>query len=109
MPGFDGSGPMGSGPMSGGARGNCNPASAGCPTDGYFGFGRGMAYGRGFRGGYGFSRGVRRGFARGAAMYPQMYNENPADELNLLKQQADVIKNTMDSINQRIVELEKKE
>ena len=95
MPGFDGSGPMGSGSMTGGARGNCNPASAGCPTDGYFGFGRGMAYGR--------------GFARGAAMYPQMYNENPADELILLKQQADVIKNTMDSINQRIVELEKKE
>ena len=29
MPGFDRTGPMGAGPMSGGARGRCNPAMAG--------------------------------------------------------------------------------
>ena len=109
MPGFDGSGPMGGGSVTGGGRGYCNPANAGYPEAGSRGFGRGMAYGGGFRSGYGFGRGVRRGFARGVAMYPQMYNENPADELTLLKQQADVIKKTMDSINQRIVEIEKKE
>lgn len=107
MPGFDGSGPMGSGSMTGGARGYCNPENADYSLGRSVGFRRGMAYGRGFRGGYGFGRGVRRGFARGAAMYPQVYNENSVDELTLLKQQADLIKNTMDSINQRIVELEK--
>lgn len=107
MPGFDGSGPMGSGPMTGGARRYCSSANAGHPAAGYFSFGRGMAYGHGFRGGYGFGRGFRRGFARGTAMVPPVYYENPIDELTALKQQADFMKNTMDSINQRIAELEK--
>ncbi len=109
MPGFDGSGPMGAGPMTGGARGNCNSANAVYPMAGSTGFGRGMANGRGFRGGNGFGRGVRRGFARGSAMVPQMVTENTADELSMLKQQADLIKNTMDSISNRIAELEKKD
>jgi len=29
MPGFDGTGPLGRGPMTGGGRGYCNPANAG--------------------------------------------------------------------------------
>lgn len=33
MPGFDGTGPAGMGPMTGGARGRCNPANA--PYAGY--------------------------------------------------------------------------
>ena len=109
MPGFDGSGPMGAGPMTGGARGNCNPVNVGHPTDGYFGFGSGMAYGRGFRGGYGFSCAVGRRFTREVPMYPQAYSGNPADELTLLKQQANIIKDTIDSISQRIDEIENAE
>lgn len=61
MPGFNGRGPMGAGPMTGGARGFCNPAGAGQPRP----FGRGMGLGRGFRGGYGSSMGMRRSFGRG--------------------------------------------
>jgi hypothetical protein len=68
-----------------------------------------MAYGRGFRGGYGFGRGFRRGFVPRTAIVPSVFYENPVDELTALKQQSDFIKNTMDSINQRIAELEKAE
>jgi len=44
MPGYDRSGPMGAGPMTGGRRGLCNPANTGYDTrfGGMFGFGRGM-------------------------------------------------------------------
>lgn len=45
MPGFDGTGPSGSGPMSGRGMGNCRQAQGGC--------GRGLGLGRGRgRGGY---------------------------------------------------------
>ncbi len=106
MPGFDGSGPMNGGPMTGGVRGYCNPAYAGSGSGRPMEYGRGMAYGRGFRGGYGQGRGFRRGYAGMPVQYPDVYPRSPADELNLLKQQADSIKNTLDSINSRIVELE---
>ncbi len=73
MPGFDGTGPMGLGPMTGGGRGPCRfymgawgPWGRPYPGYGYgwgypygwvgprFGFGRGMGFGRG--------RGLGRGF-----------------------------------------------
>jgi len=87
MPGFDGTGPRGMGPMTGGARGFCNPYSAGVRTpymgaypygrpygwgygQAYPGYGSGYGYasyapnpygaygyGRGFGGGRGFGRG----------------------------------------------------
>ncbi|MBW2366243.1 MAG: DUF5320 domain-containing protein [Deltaproteobacteria bacterium] len=56
MPGFDRSGPMGAGPMTGGARGLCNPGNAGYPRQ----FSRGGFLGRGFRRGYGMA-GMGRG------------------------------------------------
>ncbi len=96
MPGYDRRGPMGEGPMTGGGRGYCNSVDAGygrSPES--TGFGRGMAYGRGFRGGYASGGGGRRGFGRGVAMYPPAPVENPADELSRLKQQADSAKNTL--------------
>ena len=43
MPGFDRTGPMGAGPMTGGARGLCNPATAGAVRAyGGYGYGRGL-------------------------------------------------------------------
>ena len=52
MPGYDRTGPMGAGPMTGGARGRCNPATVGpIPAD-TGGYGRGLGLRRGFRGGY---------------------------------------------------------
>jgi len=60
MPGFDGTGPMGQGPMTGGGRGPCVSGAGAQPlTPGYrrggFGYGRGLGYGRGA----GFGRGGR--------------------------------------------------
>ncbi|MFI4910479.1 MAG: DUF5320 domain-containing protein [Sedimentisphaeraceae bacterium JB056] len=57
MPGFDGTGPMGKGPLTGRQMGNCRqPQTA---FSGGRGFGRGM--GRGL--GAGRNSGLRRGFA----------------------------------------------
>lgn len=108
MPGFDGQGPMGAGPMTGGARGYCNPAYAG--YDRSLGYGRGMGRGRGAGTGYGYGmgRGFRRGYGRMAAPYaPAMAPAyRPADELSELRQQADAVQNTLKAINSRIAELE---
>jgi predicted DNA-binding protein (UPF0251 family) len=66
-PGFDGTGPMGAGPMIGGARGFCNPAFAGYGPvyGGGFGYGRSYGQGRGFRRGFGPGFGWGRGYGRG--------------------------------------------
>jgi hypothetical protein len=110
MPGFDRSGPMGLGPMTGGRRGLCNPVNTGYDNrfSGVFGFGRGMGLGRGFRGG--FNRGMGRASGRRGWNQPSYYPEyaqNPEDELNMLKAEANSVKNSLDMINRRIAELEK--
>ena len=76
MPGFNGTGPAGMGPMTGGGRGYCNPSQiaygpAPASAPGYWGagygrgFGPGFGRGRGFRGGFGPGFGVGRGYGRG--------------------------------------------
>ncbi|MBW2490075.1 MAG: DUF5320 domain-containing protein [Deltaproteobacteria bacterium] len=110
MPGFDRSGPMGAGPMTGGRRGLCNPAYAGYDSrfDGMFGFDRGLGFGRGFRGGFG--RGMGRAFGRrfwNQPSYYPAYAQTPEEELNMLKAEANAVKNSLDTINRRIAELEK--
>ncbi len=101
MPGFDGRGPLGEGPVTGGGRGYCNNPGAGCGR--LSGFGRGMAYGRGA----GLGRGLGRGYCRGYAPTPPVYALTPDAEMNMLREQADAIKNSLDNINGRIAELEK--
>lgn len=103
MPGYDGTGPQGMGPMTGGARGRCNSAAGGYPAG--YGFGRGMAYGRGA----GLGRGLRRGFRAGGGMpgYPPASVYGAESELTVLKSQATAMKNTLDEINRRIAELDK--
>ena len=114
MPGFDRTGPMGAGPMTGGARGRCNPATAGTIPAyvGGFGYGRGLGLRRGFRGGYGPGQGRGRGYGRGYGGYPFVgVPAVPLDttaEIDMLKAQADSMKNSLDAINLRIDELEKK-
>ena len=110
MPGFDRTGPMGLGPMTGGRRGLRNPARAGYGRGfaGTFGFGRGMGLCRGFRGGFG--RGMGRGFGRGfwnQPPYYPAYEQSPEDELNMLKAEANSLKKSLEMINQRVAELEK--
>lgn len=113
MPGFDRSGPMGTGPMTGGGRGFCNPANTGTGAQfaRSYGYGRGMGIGRGFRGGYGPDSGIRRGFCRGFGWYPPVYGPayppDQTNEIDMLKAEADSMKNALDTINKRIEELEK--
>jgi len=109
MPGFDRTGPEGTGPMTGGARGLCNPAGANAGSAGAYGRGRGLGYGRGFRGGFGPGRGLRRGFGpRGyaPAYAAQTYPAGGRNELSALKAQAADMKGALDEINHRIAELE---
>lgn len=108
MPGGDGTGPVGMGPMTGRAAGFCagysvpgyaNPVGG----RGFRGFGRGMGFGRGF------------GLGAGYRAYPgPAYANNPAaaaqpsakQEMDGLKQQAQYLSETLEDINSRIKELE---
>jgi hypothetical protein len=123
MPRFDGTGPMGAGPMTGGGRGFCNPGGAAYgPSYGRgFGYGRGYGRGRGFRRGFGPGPGWGRGYGRDfgwRAFYPEWgagcapaygpSNMNPRDEANMLRDEAEYIKQELDAINKRIGGLESK-
>ncbi|QTA80045.1 DUF5320 [Desulfonema limicola] len=104
MPGYDQSGPMGSGPMTGGRRGVCFQGKPAPGAGLNMGFGRGMGCGRRLGNGRGIFYGSRgmgmgRGFAR-------MYAPVPENEINLLKAEADAMKNALDLTNRRIAELE---
>lgn len=107
MPGFNGTGPWGEGPMTGGARGFCNPAGAGFRR----GFGRGAGRGRGLGAGF---RGRRPGwnaFVPGGGVYQPWYDmpyeSAPSDETQVLKRQADALRRDLDAVNRRLEELEK--
>jgi len=114
MPRFDRTGPMGAGPMTGGARGRCNPATVGnVPAyAGASGYGRGLALRRGFRGGYGAGQGRGRGAGRGYGWYPPAaapgYSMDPTGELDMLKAEADYMNKSLEAITKRIEELETK-
>jgi len=133
MPGGDGTGPMGMGPMTGRSAGFC----AGYPVPGYmnpipgrgfgvgrgrgFGFGRGL--GLGFRGGRGPFGGLRAGwggylgvpyvapaYPYGAAIppYGAPYGAapTPQQETDMLKGQAEYFEDALEGIKKRIAELE---
>ncbi len=116
MPGFDGRGPRGMGPMTGWGRGYCNPR-AGAAGFGYGagpGFGRGggraRGFGRGFgwraappAAGWGYGPGPVWGQAAGS------YRMSPEDEAGFLKQEAEAIRGELDAIQQRIQELESRD
>ena len=121
MPGGDGTGPMGAGPMTGRAAGYC----AGYPVPGYMnpavgGWGRGFGRGWGRGGGRGRGRGWGNmyyatgmpGFARapyygGSWVNPYVPDMTVSEEKQMLKDQADVIKQQLDDIQTRIDALEK--
>ena len=93
MPGFDGTGPRGMGPMTGGGRGYCSPRGA---RGGWLSYG-----GRGW-GGYGYGYGYPgRGFGLGVVTREQ--------EMDLLKSEAEALKRTLDGIEARIRDLAEKE
>ena len=68
MPGFDGTGPRGMGPMTGGGRGFCNPYGPFYGTMPRYGSawgGRGGGFGRGMGRGRGIGRGMGYPYAYG--------------------------------------------
>ena len=128
MPGGDGTGPGGMGPMTGRAAGFC----AGYSVPGYAnpvgGRGMGMGWGRGRGGGFGRGRGFgwgRAGYglpAYGSAVNPYAYGGTvnpyaysgvpftptvaPQQELDGLKGQAEYLEDALDGIKKRIEELD---
>jgi hypothetical protein len=108
MPGGNGTGPAGSGPMTGRAAGFC----AGYPVPGYanpvgrrgyWGRGRGMGRGRGFGRGFGWS-GAAGPYPANASLGPIV---TAGQELDGLKQQAEFMQDSLSQINERIEQLEK--
>ena len=121
MPGGDGTGPGGMGPMTGRAAGFC----VGYPAPGYANFAGGRGYGgRGRGGGWGrrnwyYATGIP-GWARaaqdmpawGAGASPNAYGGAPfapgltaQQELDGLKGQAEYLEDALDGIKKRIEEL----
>ncbi len=88
MPGFDGTGPRGMGPMTGGGRGYCSP----------WGLRAGRApYGRRSWGGYGYpGRRFDLGFV------------TPDQEKDFLKSEAEGLRRTLEGIEARIRDLAEK-
>ena len=126
MPGGDGTGPQGMGPMTGRAAGFC----AGYPVPGYANpiggrgfFGRGRGFGGGgwgrrnwyyatglpgwARAGYGMP--AWGGYTGGAYGYPGGFPVGPTaeQEQQALKRQSEYLQQSLDDINKRIAELEK--
>ena len=111
MPAGDGTGPMGMGPMTGRGMGFCAEVVAPGSINMTPGWGFGMGCGRGFRGrGAGGGRGWRNmfyatglpGWARaGVPVTPA-----PAQELAVLKQQAEHLGSALENIRKRIQEVE---
>jgi hypothetical protein len=118
MPLGDGTGPMGMGPMTGRGAGYCaGYGGPGYPNPAFGrGWGRGGGWGRGWWGaGWGFGAGWQRfGYmpAWGAPAYgyaPYGFSLTKEQEANALRQHADLLAKSLETINQRLEELEKEE
>ena len=96
MPGFDGTGPGGMGPMTGGGRGFCSPRGIGAGRRGYA-FPRWPRYGRPYYGAGPYPFGV-------GAYPPAMTAEEGLEGLRAESQQ---IARHLDDIQRRIADLEK--
>ncbi len=109
MPGLDRRGPRGVGPMTGGRKGLCGRTDGLADLPGYGGgYGRGM----GFRRGFGRGRGSGFDPAHGGYPYPLAYGAGypvgKTDEMEMLRADADALKKSLEAVQQRIAELEKK-
>ena len=105
MPGFDRTGPMGAGPMTGGHRGLCGGAYGRSANIGYGG-GRGMGFRRGHGRGRGFGYRGYGGYPAPPAFGPS-YPVSSADEMAMLQAEANAMQASLESIQNRIAELKK--
>jgi hypothetical protein len=111
MPGFDGTGPMGQGSMSGGGRGYCavNLSGTGLKRGtgrGFFGRGGGRGnrncfYATGLPGWMRAQKGMQAFGGVGS-------NLSKEDELSVLKGQADCLKAELEAVQARVQDLEAK-
>ena len=110
MPGYDGTGPVGSGPMSGWGRGYCNTSGAYGfrGTSRFFGPGSAHGRGRGFRNMYwqiDRSRWARRG--------PNQWDPHSRSvvsnksEIEMLENEAEALKQNLDAVQERIKDLKR--
>jgi hypothetical protein len=110
MPGRDATGPMGMGPMTGRAAGNCTdfgmPGSAN--KAGRRGFRMGFGRGNGFGGCGGGFRRRNRFFATGVSGRIWT-NADPAAEKQALKSQSEYLQTEIDAIKKRLDELTAKD
>ena len=97
MPGFDGTGPRGMGPMTGGGRGFCSPWGIGTAFRPYGAF-QGRGYGSPYYGAGPITPGA-------VPFASQMTREQ---ELDFLKNQAQVMKEQLEQIETRIQQLSSK-
>jgi hypothetical protein len=91
MPGRDGTGPLGNGPLTGWGRGNC--ADDEIRQNRGFGFGFGRGRGRGF--------GAAFGFGRGLGWRWNVENQTETDESSL-KSSIDFLKNQLKVLEDRL-------
>jgi len=97
MPGRDGTGPMGTGPMTGRGFGGC-----------FAGAGKGMGFGRGM--GFGFARGMghgifcRRGYGRFFADYGTDEQPFAVSDKEILAEQKKILEAQLDAINKKMQE-----
>ena len=110
MPGLDGRGPMGGGPMTGGGRGYCNSSNTGYGNNrpyGGFNYGRGMGFRRGFGPDSFGRRGFGRNYENNGPVYAQPYPIDETSDLDILKAEANNLTSALDEINKRIKALVK--
>ena len=113
MPGLDGTGPWGMGPMTGRGLGWCNPYGAFGRGWRGRGRGRGLGFGRGFGRGRGFGWRWFAGTSPYGPYYPPYnpsyeppYQMRPEEEVNMLKENAEALREELNAIEKRIAELE---
>jgi len=114
MPGFDGTGPLGQGPRTGGGFGYCPPGSGPAYGTGWIGRGAGRGglpwgggRGRAWGGGRGWGWRAMVGGYQPPTWGPMpMAQWTPQQELEALQAQAQAMEGDLQSIRQRITELE---
>lgn len=99
MPGGNGRGPAGMGPMTGWGRGSCaSPATAGQPLAGR-GFGRGGGRGR-------WNQFYATGLTGWQRTYPAQQKLDPKEQSEILKAKAEYLSGELEAVRARLNELE---